>query len=133
MYKLRVNCLLLIVLSIVFVGNSTIFPSKQISWPNIQFNLPRVPQVPVASNPRISLTGTYTLEAQGIIPVNVIVDESKIIIQGCNTLTFNYEAFLNGTFRVSSSVLSTKRLCQNDRDNDYVRLFRQATTLRKSG
>lgn len=60
---------------------------------------------------KVSLAGNYIIEVSGLPLVLGNADSSRFGFRGCNTNSFSYEAFSNGTFRVIGQPASTRIFC----------------------
>lgn len=73
------------------------------------------------------------LSISGLETVATTIDTSRIGFRGCNINSFSYQAYSNGTFKVTSQPSSTRVFCSNDQDVKYINAFLSCTNFRKDG
>lgn len=126
----------------IITSNATIYKPESFQDSQISF-IPIIQKQPqqrnfaqennLNQNSKVSLSGNYLIQVPGLPIISGNADENRIGFRGCNTNSFSYEAYQNGSFRVTSPVISTRMFCENDQDSTYYQAFSSADTFQRSG
>lgn len=84
------------------------------------------------SGSKVSLSGSYSTSFSAN-QITITFDESRVSFKGCNSNSLSYEAFDNGTLKITGPALSTKIYCENDRDSQYISILTSVTGFIRVG
>ena len=94
---------------------------------------PKPPTTPA----KTSLKGTYRLRILGstakVTVVDATFDDKNIVFEGCNIITIPYEAYADGTFKVTGDAASTRRACEVDNDRLFINVIKGADRWEREG